>query len=205
MRHIQLSLFILAALVTHLRAAIIPAANATQAAVQAAVNAAIDGDTVVIPDGSATWTSGITTSKQIIIRAQNYTPTSKPTPGTTRNVVITYSGTTQPALDMTSGNNFHCGVGGIKFLPPVPGAQGGQDHGIWGYVRFSGSGSKPPLLFDCHIVVNQRENVSANEAAFLSIDSLGALSGTLSSTEHKYLMQHPELEAEERPGYAFMS
>lgn len=157
------------------RGANIMASSASRDAVQAAVNAAVDGDTVLIPNGSATWTSGIKTTKQIIIRAQNYTPTARPTTSTTRNVVITYSGTTGPAFDMTSGNNFHCGVGGIKFLPPVAGDQGGQSSGIWGYVRFSGAGSKPPLLFDCHFVGNERQSVSAGEAAFLSIDSQGAV------------------------------
>jgi hypothetical protein len=151
------------------------AASASQADVQAAVNAAVDGDTVLIPNGTVTWTSGIVTNKQIIIRAQNYTPTSKPTASTVRNVVITYDGKTSHAFDMTSGNNFNCGVGGIKFVPPVPGSQGHQEHGIWGYVHFKGTGSKVPLLFDCHFVGNDRENVTGSEAAFLSIDSQGGV------------------------------
>src|SRR4029077_18976922 len=75
------------------RGANIMASSASRDAVQAAVNAAVDGDTVLIPNGSATWTSGIKTTRQIIIRAQNYTPTARPTTSTTRNVVITYNGT----------------------------------------------------------------------------------------------------------------
>jgi hypothetical protein len=59
-------------------------------------------------------------------------------------------------------------------MPPVPGAQGNTT-GIWGYVHFKGSGSKPPLLFDCHFVGNDRENVTGSEAAFLSIDALGGV------------------------------
>jgi hypothetical protein len=151
------------------------AASASQADVQAAVNASADGDTVLIPNGSATWTTGIVTNKQIIIRAQNYTPTAQPTASTVRNVVITYDGKTSHAFDMTSGDRFNCGVGGIKFLPPSPGGQGGSSTGIWGYVHFKGSGSKPPLLFDCHFVGNDRENVTSSEASFLSIDSLGGV------------------------------
>jgi hypothetical protein len=42
-------------------------------------------------------------------------------------------------------------------------------------MHFTGSGSKPPLIFDCHIVGNDRENVTASEAAFLSSDSLGCV------------------------------
>ena len=151
------------------------AASANQPDVQAAVNASADGDVILIPNGSATWTAGITTNKQIIIRAQNYTPTSRPNPGAQRNVTITYKGTSGFAFDMTSGNNAHCGVGGIKFVPPVAGKQGGVATGIWGYVHFVGSGSKPPLLFDCHFVGNERQSVTASQAAFLSIDSLGAV------------------------------
>lgn len=41
-------------------AATINATSCSQSAVQAAVNSAADGDTVVIPDGTCTWTSGIT-------------------------------------------------------------------------------------------------------------------------------------------------
>ena len=62
-----------------------------------------------------------------------------------------------------------------QVLPPVPGKEGGVATGIWGYVHFVGSGSKPPLLFDCHIVGNERQSVTASQAAFVSIDSLGAV------------------------------
>jgi hypothetical protein len=43
-------------------AATINATNCSSAAVQAAINAAVDGDTVVIPSGTCTWTSGVTIS-----------------------------------------------------------------------------------------------------------------------------------------------
>ena len=71
------------ALIRPLRAygANIVAASPALSAVQAAVDAASNGDHVLIPNGSATWTSGITTTKQIIIRAQNYTPTPAGTAG----------------------------------------------------------------------------------------------------------------------------
>ena len=40
----------------------IPAANTSQAAVQAAIDAAVNGDTVNVPAGSATWTAPVTIS-----------------------------------------------------------------------------------------------------------------------------------------------
>ena len=55
-------------------AATINAASCSLTAVQAAVNAAVDGDKVVIPNGSCAWAGGISTTKQIRIEAQNYTP-----------------------------------------------------------------------------------------------------------------------------------
>lgn len=54
--------------VTTLNAANRIAASASYDDVQAAVNAAADGDVILIPNGSATWTNGIKTNKQIIIR-----------------------------------------------------------------------------------------------------------------------------------------
>ena len=156
------------------RGADIVASSVSFIDVSNAVFTASDGDTVLIPNGSATWTNSITTTKQIIIRAQNYTPTAQPWTNTVRNVSITYTGVVAHAFKMTSGNSFHCGVGGIQFLPPVAGSQGGAG-GIWGYINFTGSGTKPPLVFDCYFVGNDRENVSSGEASFLSIDSLGAV------------------------------
>jgi hypothetical protein len=60
-------------------AATINAASCSQSAVQAAVNTAVDGDKVAIPSGTCAWSGGIGTTKQIMIEAQNYTPTPKGT------------------------------------------------------------------------------------------------------------------------------
>ena len=114
----------------------IVASSASRADVQAAVNAASDGDTVLIPNGSATWTSGITTTKQIIIKAQNYTPTSGGS--TSRNVTLTASSSGQ-LFNFTTGNTAHCGLVGIRFN------EGSQSR----YISVTGSGSKPMLVADC--------------------------------------------------------
>lgn len=44
----------------HAAAAMINAANCSSAAVQAAINSAVDGDVVIIPPGTCSWTSGVT-------------------------------------------------------------------------------------------------------------------------------------------------
>jgi hypothetical protein len=123
----------------------ITAASASLADVQAAVNAAQDGDTVLIPNGTATWNGGITTSKQIIIRAQNITPTSGGT--MTRNVTITNASSGTPLFTFNTGNSHHGGVGGIRFNAGGTTAP---------YIRLEGTGSKVPLIWDCAFQNNSR-------------------------------------------------
>lgn len=135
--------------------------------VNTAVGSASDGDTILIPNGSCTWTSGITTTKQIIIRAQNYTPTSGGT--ATRNVVLT-NNSTAIMFAMQSGNSYHVGVGGIRF---------DEGTGDVNAVRFTGTGSKVPLLFDCHFE-NKARFGAAEDAAVISWLSQGGVAWNIS-------------------------
>jgi len=137
------------------------AATASTADVQTAVDAASDGDTVLIPNGSATWTTGIATTKQIIIRAQNYTATdASPTStnsltfdgmtvyGTTnRNVRITNNSASNPLFSFTTGSSYHCGLGGIAII---------EGTGSANALEVSGTGSKVMLVFDMFFEVKQR-------------------------------------------------
>ena len=119
-------------------------ADATQAEVSACVSEASNGDTIQIPNDTSTWTSGITTTKQIIIRAENYTATPAGTEGSgaaTRNVILTNSLSSGHMFTFTTGDSYHVGLGGIRFN------QGSSDGGV---VYFSGSGTKPPKIFDCN-------------------------------------------------------
>jgi hypothetical protein len=129
--------------------------------VQAAVNAASDGDTVLIPNGTVTWNGGISTTKQIIIRAQNYTPTAGG--NATRNVVITPGSSTR-LFSFTSGNSYHCGVGGIRFNS----ANGSR------YLGLDGSGSKVPLVFDCWFEFPLGNGDNPGDS-FIPIQSLGGV------------------------------
>ena len=89
-------------------AATINAASCSLTHVQAAVNASVDGDKVVIPNGSCAWAGGIDTTKQIRIEAQNYTPTRAGTSGPgaeSRSVTITNNSSTA-LFDLTTGNSF---------------------------------------------------------------------------------------------------
>ena len=140
-------------------AAIVTAASCSQADVNNAVGASSDGDTVMIPNGSCSWTSGLSTTKQIVIRAQNYTPTQGGT--MTHSVTITNNSST-PLFSLTSGNSFHVQLSGIRF---------NEGSGSANHVRMNGTGTKPPLLNDCSFEVKQRTGASTDVAvvAWLSL------------------------------------
>jgi hypothetical protein len=109
------------------QAATINAASCSTPDVQTAVNSASNGDTVVIPNGSCTWTSGITTSKQITISGQ-----------TKGRVLITHSAGSGDLLAITTGSSFSTVVSNLNFLP---------GSGTGRYMVIGGSG-KPPLIHD---------------------------------------------------------
>lgn len=127
------------------KAATNAAASASLAHVQTAVDASSDGDTVTIPNGSATWSGGITTTKQIIIRALNYTATPAGMVGagaTTRNVTLANSSSSAPLFSFTTGNSYHCGVAGIAFTM--------NGSSTKAHVLIAGSGTKIGLVQDCY-------------------------------------------------------
>jgi hypothetical protein len=106
----------------------ITAASCQTSDVQAAVNSASDGDTVVIPNGSCTWTNGITTTKQITIQGASV-----------GGVVITDGAGGADLLTMTSGNSYHVTIANLKFLPGT---------GTGNYITMHGTGTMVPLMHD---------------------------------------------------------
>lgn len=138
---------------SHSWAATISASSCSQANVQAAVNSASNGDTVMIPNGSCSWTTGINTTKQISIRAQNYTPTSGG--NTTRNVTITNHASV-PLFDFTTGDSFHAALSGIRI---------NEGTGTNNHLEVSGSGSKVMLVNDMYFEAKQRNGSSQDVAA----------------------------------------
>jgi hypothetical protein len=121
------------------------ATSCSQSDVSAAISSASNGDTVQIPNGSCTWSSGISTTKEIVIRAQNYTPISGG--NTNRNVVITHNASV-PLFNVTSGNSYHVEIAGIKFI------EGSIKRS---FIRTSGSGSKVILVHDCWFEHSRRD------------------------------------------------
>ena len=142
---------------------IIQAASCSLADVQAAVNAASDGDVVLIPNGSCAWTGGISTTKQIRIEAQNYTPT--PGGNTTRNVIITNNSSSMPLFSFTTGNSYHVGISGIRF---------NEGTGSNNHLEVIGSGSKVGLVNDIYFEVKERFG-NSNEIAAVDWRALGGV------------------------------
>ena len=70
------------------RAAIINAASPSFTDVAAAVNSAADGDTVVIPAGTATWTTGLVVRKGITIQGATTVDTSSSPGSATDNTIL---------------------------------------------------------------------------------------------------------------------
>jgi hypothetical protein len=103
--------------------------------VQAKVTLAADGDTVIIPNGSCSWASGITTAKQIAIQG-----------ATVGGVIITDTdtNTSDSLLTMTTGNSFHVTIANLRFLPVSPGVPQGN------YISINGSGSQVFLMHDVY-------------------------------------------------------
>ena len=139
--------------------ATISASSCSLQDVQAAVNAAADGDIVSIPNGSCSWSGGMSTNKQIIIRAQNYAPTRGGTMN--RSVVLTNNAGSTPMISLTSGNNHHVGVVGIRF---------NDGSGTGNYLRLSGTGSKVPLVADCSFEFELRNGNNPNERNYCSTE-----------------------------------
>ena len=160
-------LFIMSLLMTLVLFAVVhadthTAASCSQAHVQAAVNSAANGDTVVIPNGSCSWTDGISTTRQIRIEAQYYTPTAGG--NTSRSVIIT-NNSPDPLFTLTSGSSYHCGIAGIKFV------EGTQKTN---FIRIQGNGTRVPLIHDCWFDIDERFGNQPDIAVF-AVLSLGGV------------------------------
>jgi hypothetical protein len=106
----------------------IEAADCSLAAVQAAVDAAADGDTVIIANGSCSWTGGITTDRQITLQGESVD-----------GVTITHEAGAATLLSMTIGAGFRTTIANLRFMP-------GTGTGV--YVEMHGEGLAP-LMHDC--------------------------------------------------------
>lgn len=94
-------------------AATINAASCSQANVQSAINLANTGDTIIIPNGSCTWTSGISLNdKGLHIKG-----------ATKYGAIITHNAGSATLFPITEHSSFHIRISNIRFQEGT----GGQD------------------------------------------------------------------------------
>lgn len=107
----------------------ITAADCSVAAVQTAINNAVNGDRVIIPNGICDWAAGITTTKQITIMGQSV-----------GGVTINHTAGAATLLTMTIGAAFRTEIANLRFMPGT---------GSGRYFSINGTGLVP-FLHDCY-------------------------------------------------------
>lgn len=151
-------------------AATLTAASCSQAAVQASINAAAEGDAVVVPNGACTWTTPVTiTGKGIRL-----------TGATKGGVIITHGAGTSNLLSMDADTTHSVEISNLNFLP-------GSAANPAFYMYVSGWG-KPVLIHDNYLRIEHfgvscihwgaHGGVIANNV-FESLDANGAGSGCI--------------------------
>jgi hypothetical protein len=159
------------ALAGRAEAATITASGCSQAAVQAAINTAVDGDTVVVPSGSCTWTSPVSISgKGIHVKGQSK-----------GSVQITHSAGQADLIEINSDASHHVELSNMRFLP-------GSVSNPAFYITVGNGRGKPPLIHDNYFRVQDfgvscirwgaRNGVIWNNE-FESLDPNGAGSGCI--------------------------
>lgn len=114
-------------------AATINVPSCSQTAVQSAINAAADGDTIVVPAGSCTWSSSVQISgKGVHLKG-----------ATKGSVNITHSAGSSDLIGVTTDASHHVEISNLNFVP-------GGASGTAEYISVSdgGGSDKPALVHD---------------------------------------------------------
>lgn len=117
------------------------AATCNQTDVLAQVNLAVNGDTVIIPNGTCTWNAGITTIKQIKIQGQ--------IKGSVKLLMgSTITGQGSALLNVTTGNSFSTEISNLQFWPTTTACatSGGAGCGTGQYIIVNGAATDKPIL-----------------------------------------------------------
>src|SRR5262249_36761451 len=115
-------------------AATINATSCNQPQVATAISSANNGDTIVIPAGTCTWTTTLTVSKSITLQGQGVNSTNI-VDGTT----APSSGSKQPAIEWTVSGNALNRLTGITFDGGSVGGIDNSNHA--GIVSVNGGGT----------------------------------------------------------------
>ena len=133
------------------QARIINAASASLADVRGAIASAVHGDTVIVPAGTASWTSCLTITKSITIQGQTTTNSDN---GTASDQTILIDN-----LVRVGGGQgyFHCSTSTAGQLLRITGITFSGQGGIQtimpnGAIRFSGNPNVPVRIDHCHFM-----------------------------------------------------
>jgi hypothetical protein len=140
----------------------ITAASCNVTDVQSAINSANNGDTVVIPNGSCSWSTGISTNKQITVEGQSV-----------GGVTITHVAGAANLLSFTIGNTFHTTIANLRFMP---------GNGTGNYVTVNGTGLAP-LMHDMYFNL---PNFQLQHAVMWTVTGGVIWNTTFESTDTKY-------------------
>lgn len=166
------------------------AASCSTSDVQAAINSAGDGDTVIIPNGSCSWTSGVSVTKQITLMGASVPTRSA---SATDGVTITDQAGTADLLTVTVGGNFHTTIANLRFMP---------GSGTGNYLTVQGSG-QAPLMHDVYFNIPNFQLAHAVQwfvtggviwnTTFESTDNLGGACGTQVGSDSGSIVVKPNI------------
>jgi hypothetical protein len=112
------------------RASAMDAATCSQSDVQAAIDAAGEGDTVLVPDGNCTWSSAVVIDKAITLKGNgNYVVDGDHQDIGSWPLTITLSGNTGIEIEGAAGDFIR--VTGFQFLGSAPGGSGARGGAIY--------------------------------------------------------------------------
>jgi hypothetical protein len=149
----------------HARAATINAASVAFSDVSAAISQAVDGDTVIIPAGTATWTSGLTVTKGITLQGQTTTDSANGTASDQTIIVDNLFrgvGGGQGYFNCTTNTGQSLRITGITFS----GVGGSTTSMFNGAVRFYGT-SDQVRIDHCHFTaLYHQPNIQVNQTIY---------------------------------------
>jgi len=151
---IMLVMATLLAVLSETKGAIINAASASIVDVTTAVNSAVDGDTVIVPAGTASWTSTLNLSKGITLQGKTtVVAAGTASPTVTDGTVIlddvhVTGGGSSPIIQITATQNQVFRITGITFRHGSRTTQPGSGAAIWVRGTVYGSSGSGSLRVD---------------------------------------------------------
>ena len=146
---------------------VINAASVALADVQSAINSSVDGDTIAIPAGTVSWTSGITITKSITIQGKTTVDATAGTANDQTVVLDDLAANNIPAVAMNPTPGKLVRVTGITFKP---GSRNTSLNG--GVVNVGGTTQSAAVRLDhCHFIgMHRNQSVFVNSAVYGVID-----------------------------------